>query len=232
MKLQVFEFNLKLFLLKDIEYKNIYAKISFFIDSALAKDTQLLNLHNSNLFKYYVFNTFYPIEKDQLYKKDNVYTIQIRTIDVKLAEYFNSILKNHFTEDIKGLTIDIKSIPKKVINYIYSLTPVILKNSDFGYWRDNLSVIDFEKRIKENLIKKYNGIMNLKVEENFELFTSLEIINQKPKAFNYKGKKILGDKVKINIDSNERAQELAYMALGSGLGEMNARGAGYVNYKW
>jgi len=232
MKLQVFELDLKLFLLKNIEHENVYAKISYFIDSALAKDYQLLNLHNSNMFKYYVFNTFYPIEKEQLYKKDNIYAIQIRTVNVNLAKYFNSVLKNHYTEDMKGLTIDIRSIPRKYIDYFYSLTPILLKNSDFGYWRDNLSVIDFERRIKENLIKKYNNVMNLKIEENFELFTSLEITNQKPIAFTYKSKKILGDKVKINISNNDKAQELAYMALGTGIGEMNARGAGYVNYKW
>lgn len=232
MQLQVFELDLKLFLLKDINCENVYAKISNFIDSALAKDSQLLNLHNSNMFKYYVFNTFYPIEKEQLYKNNNIYTIQIRTIDKKLAEYFNSVLKNHYTEDMKGLTIGIKIVPKKDINYIYSITPVLLKNNDFGYWRDNLSVIDFERRIRENLIKKYNSILNLKIEENFELFTSLEITNEKPIAFPYKGKKILGDKIRIDINDNEIAQELAYMALGTGVGEMNARGAGYVNYKW
>lgn len=232
MKLQVFEINLKFFLLKDIEYKNIYTKISHFVDSALVKDSQLLNLHNSNMFKYYVFNTFYPIEKEQLYKKDNIYAIQIRTIDKKVADYFSFVLKNHYTDDMKGLTVDIRVVPRKIINNIYSLTPVLLKNDDFGYWKDNLSLVNFERRIKENLIKKYNNIMSLKIKENFELFTSLEIVNDKPIAFPYKSKKILGDKVKLYISDNEKAQELTYMALGTGIGEMNARGAGYVNYKW
>ena len=219
MKLQVFEINLKLFLLKDIEYKNVYTKISHFIDSALAKNSQLLNIHNSNMFKNYVYNAFYPIEKEQLYKKDNIYAIQIRTVDKKIADYFSFILKNHYNEDMKGLTVDIKVVPRKVLGNIYSLSPVLLKNNDFGYWRDNLSLVDFERRIKENLIKKYNNIVGLKIEENFDVFP-------------YKGKKILGDKIKLCISDNEKAQELAYMALGTGIGEMNARGAGYVNYKW
>jgi len=29
-----------------------------------------------------------------------------------------------------------------------------------------------------------------------------------------------------------RAQELAYMAIGTGIGEMNARGQGFVNFRW
>ncbi len=232
MKLQVFEINLKLYILKDIEYKDVYTKISHFLDSALAKDSELLDFHSANVYKNYTFNTFFPIEKNQLYKNNNIYAIQIRTVDKGLAEFFSSVLKNHFTDDLKVLTVDIKLIPRKTINCIYSLTPVLLKNSDFGYWKDNLSLIDFERRIRENLIKKYNNIMETKLEENFEVFTAFELTNEKPIGFPYKSKKILGDKIKIYVSDNEKAQELAYMALGTGIGEMNARGAGYVNYRW
>ena len=36
----------------------------------------------------------------------------------------------------------------------------------------------------------------------------------------------------IEVSDNEEAQKLAYMALGVGLGEMNARGFGYMGYRW
>lgn len=231
MKIKVFELSVKLYLLRDIEYKDIYRKIAHFIDSALVKKENLKELHNQNKFKNYTFNSFYPIERVK-YVEDKIYTVQIRTIDYELAEYFNNILKNHYTYDMKGLTVKIKIVPNKVIDNIYSITPLLLKNDEFGYWKDNMSLIDFEKRVRENLIKKYNTITNNKVAEDFELFTSFEFSNIKPVAFNYKGKKILGDKVKLHISNNETAQKIAYLALGTGIGEMNARGAGYVNYKW
>ena len=48
----------------------------------------------------------------------------------------------------------------------------------------------------------------------------------------YKKIKLLGDKVRLSILDDEFAQELAYLSLGVGIGEMNARGAGFVNYRW
>jgi len=83
-----------------------------------------------------------------------------------------------------------------------------------------------------NLIKKYNLINNEKLDENFDLYTFIEIKNKKPIATSYKGKRILGDKINIIISDDIRAQELAYMALGTGIGEMNARGQGFVNFRW
>lgn len=231
MKLRVYETNMLLYLLKDIEKKKCLEEISNFIDSGMAKDEDLLKLHNENTFKMYNFNMFYPIEKGGPYLNGNMYSIQIRTIDNKLAEFFNNKLINNFTDSIKGLKATTKIIPQKHIDKIYSLTPVILK-SDNGYWRGNLTFADFERRLRENLIKKYNSAMETKLDEAFQLYTNIEFINQKPVAMHYKGRKLLGDKIQLNISEDKAAQDLAYMALGTGLLEMNARGAGYINFKW
>lgn len=228
---RVYETNILLYLLKDIDKKKCLEEIGNFIDSGMAKDEDLLKLHNENTFKMYNFNMPYPLEKSGFYLSGNIYSIQIRTIDKKLAEFFNNKLVNNFTDSIKGLKATTKIIPQKHIDKIYSLTPVILK-SDEGYWRGNLSLTDFERRLKENLIKKYNLAMETKIDENFQLYTNIEFKNQKPVAMNYKGRKLLGDKIQLNISDDKVAQDLAYMALGVGLLEMNARGAGYVNFKW
>lgn len=229
--LKIYETNMRLYLLKDIEKKKCLEEISNFIDSGMAKDEGLLKLHNENTFKMYNFNMFYPIEKEGNYLNGNIYSIQIRTIDKKLAEFFNNKLVNNFTDSIKGLTATIKIIPQRHIDRIYSITPVILK-SDEGYWRGKLSLSDFERRLKENLIKKYNLAMDTKIEEDFQLYTNIEFMNEKPAVINYKGRKLLGDKIQLNISDDKTAQDLAYMALGTGILEMNARGAGYVNFKW
>ena len=155
----------------------------------------------------------------------------MRTIDRRIAEFFNNDLINNYTNFIKGLTSEIRILPKKHIEKIYSLTPVILKN-DNGYWKNVISLEDFEKRLKENLIKKYNNLSDEKLDEDFELYTGLEFKNRKPIANEYKGIKLLGDKVSLNISENKTAQDLAYMCLGTGLLEMNARGYGFCNYRW
>lgn len=70
-----------------------------------------------------------------------------------------------------------KVIPKKHIESIYSITPVIAKFED-GYWKGSNTVEDLEKRIRENLIKKYNEFTNSKIDENFELFNMIKFINK------------------------------------------------------
>lgn len=67
-----------------------------------------------------------------------------------------------YTSYIKALTIDVKVIPRKYISTIYSLTPVVIK-TDNGYWKGKLSLNEYEERIKENLIKKYNQFFSEKL---------------------------------------------------------------------
>lgn len=39
--------------------------------------------------------------------------------------------------------------------------------------------------------------------------------------------------MRLAVLDDEKSQEMArYLSLGVGLGEMNSRGAGFVNYRW
>lgn len=69
-------------------------------------------------------------------------------------------------------------------------------------------------------------------QEDFELFIGLEFLSRCPIASKYKGIKLLGDKIRMHVANNEMAQNLAYMALGTGVVEMNARDFGFANYRW
>ncbi len=229
--MNVFQIKLKVFLLEDIILENLQSNLSAFIDKALSKDSELLKFHQSNNFKYYCFDSLYPIEKDKVYKKNNIYTLTIRTIDKELAKFFTNILVNEFNNCIKALTSEIRIIPKKHIDKIYSITPAIMKNNN-GYWKSKMTLDDFERRLKENLIKKYNTIINTKINEDFDLYTTIEFKNNKPIATSYKEIKLLGDKISLNIAENEMAQNLAYMSIGTGILENNGRGFGFVNYRW
>ena len=82
------------------------------------------------------------------------------------------------------------------------------------------------------LIKKYNHYTGEKIDEEFQLYTGLTFMNRKPVKVEYKGIHLLGDKVNLKISDDVRAQELAYVLLGTGIGTMNARGYGYCNYRW
>lgn len=229
--MKVFEILLKVYLMKDIEFKDAQTRIFKFIDTTLAQESNTLEFHYMNAFKNYCFNSFYPLEKDGLYKKGNFYTVTIRTIDRHLADYFNHKLPNSYMPLIKGVESKLKVIPINKLKKMYSITPLVIKN-DEGYWKNLISSIEFEERIKVNLIKKYNSIYNTKINQDCKLYSSLEFKNKMPVASKYKGKILLGDKISIDILDDDLSQKIAYMALGTGFGEMNARGFGFMGYRW
>lgn len=229
--MKVWNLTLKVYLKKDIPMEESQMEISKIIDNCLTKDKELLNFHNNNQYKNYTFSSFYPLEKNKIYLVGKIYTVTIRTVEESLAKHFQKYLDNESSEALKAITLEIKIIPKKYIERIYSITSVVAK-FDNGYWRRNESVEVFEKRLKENLIKKYNNFTKQKISEGFDLFTFIKFDNQKPIATKYKDIKMLGDKITLNVAENDLAQDLAYLALGTGLMEMNARGYGFVNYKW
>ncbi|MFR1889198.1 MAG: CRISPR-associated endoribonuclease Cas6 [Anaerostipes caccae] len=94
------------------------------------------------------------------------------------------------------------------------------------------SLQEYEKRLTVNLVKKYNAFCDTKINEDFEFIRMIEVKNRTPITVSYKKIKLLGDKIALKVADNELSQELSYMTLGTGLGEINARGAGFVNYRW
>lgn len=229
--MKIYELEVKVFLLKDINFENIMEKSAKFIDTCLVKHNKFKELHYNNKYKNYSFNAFSEFNERGMYKKGRVYTLKIRSIDNDLIKHLELYLKEEATEYFKGLIASSRTIKRvKYIDDIYSRTPVVIK-TDHGYWKNSLSLIDFEDRLRGNLIKKYNNIMNTKIDEDFELFRCIEIKNIKPFATVYKGNKILGDRLVIKIAESEQAQKIAFMTLGCGLGEMNSRGYGFINTK-
>ncbi|SHK79606.1 CRISPR-associated endoribonuclease Cas6 [Clostridium cavendishii DSM 21758] len=225
------ELKIKIYLLKDINSINCNTLIAMLIDKCLAKDEYYSIYHKENKYKNYCFNLLYPLEVSKVYKEGGIYTFIIRTVDKNLAEFLVKNLVNEYTDNIKVLTITKTVIPKKIITDIYSITPIIIK-TDNGYWKNNISLDEFEERLKINLIKKWNSFHDTKINEDFELFKTIRFNNKKPVATNYKDIKLLGDKLNISISENDLSQELIYFALGTGLGELGARGFGFLNFKW
>ena len=231
MEMRIYTVRIKVYLIVDTHVEEIRGAVTEFLDSGLAVNPQFAELHKQNRYKYYCYDSLFPIEKDKVYRKNQIYTLTIRTLDANLAKYFSECVVNTYTDKLKGLTAQVRIIPKKHIDVMYTLTPAILK-CDSGYWKDEMTVEQYEERLKVNLIKKWNELHGEKIQEDFELFTGVEFLSKCPVASQYKGIKLLGDKIRVHVADNEMAQKLAYMALGSGVLEMNSRGFGFVNYRW
>lgn len=233
--MKVYQIRIKLYLLKDIIAQDVQIMLTRFIDKSLFAKENLGKLHNTNTYKNYCYDLLSPLEKDKIYKKGKIYTLTIRTIDEDMAEFFYEVCPNINTREFKGLTAEKRVLPRKIIEFIYTLTPMIIK-AENGYWKNCMSQEEFEQRFIINLTKKINnfkGDINDKDEINMEKFYStIEFLNKTPVPMKYKNIKLLGDKVRLAILDDEKSQEMAYLSLGVGLGEMNSRGAGFVNYRW
>ena len=93
-QITVFEIRLKVFLLKDIPLSKMLTAEAYFIDSVLTKDQEWLTYHETNQYKLYCMNGLFPLERDGIYKKEQIYTITIRTVEAELARYFAKELSN------------------------------------------------------------------------------------------------------------------------------------------
>ncbi len=230
--MKVYEYKVKIRLKQDLEYCQLSEKTSYFIDSVLTENSEFLAYHTSRQYKGYVHDLLYPVEETGIYERNKVYVMRIRLVEDRLAQYLLGNLSFHETKELQGVGGEIKIIPKRVIQRVYSITPAILKSPGQGYWKGHMSLEEFEKRLKENLIKKYKFFSKNDIEESFTLYDLIEFKNKVPVKILYKNITLLGDKIVLEIASNKQAQELAYLALGVGLLENNSRGFGFVNFKY
>ncbi|MDY3006370.1 CRISPR-associated endoribonuclease Cas6 [Anaerococcus porci] len=224
----MYELRVRTFLLKDLKGDQSIKKISQSIITYLSKDRYFLNYHISKSYKSYCHDNLYPISKS--YKKNEVYQFRIRSIDKDLVNYFLKGFSDYKDEIFKNLTVEVRIISKSIISKIFTLSPVILKN-DSGYWRNNMSVEDFEKRINDNIIKKYKFFENDKIKE-LKFYNNIKFLNSSPVPFKFKDITLLGDKVELNINMDENSQNLAYLALGVTFSENSTYGAGFLGYKY
>ena len=79
--MDIFEIKLKVYLTNNILEKDSLAEIANLVDTCLMRSEEYSKYHDENVYKLYTFNSFYPLEKDGVYKEGKIYTIIIRTIE-------------------------------------------------------------------------------------------------------------------------------------------------------
>ena len=230
--MNIYEITTKVFLMEDIVAQKSSTKIAYFIDSILVKDDGYKNFHGENKLKGYTTDLLYPMERDGLYKKHKVYAFRVRTLDQKLAQYLLENLSNHSIKEMKGLVAEIHMIRKGFFEKLYTITPVIVKTQEHCYWKECLSLEEYEEQLKKNLWKKYHYFIGEEPDENLPIWDSLVFKNQGVIPFPYKNITLPGDKLELFISNNQQAQDIAYMMLATGLGDLNSRGASFMGYRY
>lgn len=228
--MKVYEMKIKVYLKKDLKIDEVQYELYKLISSYLSRDEKMLKLHNSKGYKPYCYDWLYPIEKN-IYKKGNNYNFRIRSIDEELINYFLNGFEDFINDTFKNLTLEIREIRKEFIDKLYTLTPVVIKN-DTGYWVDNLSLEQYEKRLNDNIQKKYIYFNKDKIIECKKFYKSIIKLNDNPISVKYKNIKLLGDKMEMVVNEDTISQELAYLSLGVTFSEMNSSGFGFLGYKY
>lgn len=230
--MQYFEIAVTTYLLKDMYFTDSSEIISKMINKAMLLDNDLSEKHKKNEYKNYVFNNLYPLESDKTYRKGRVYIFKIRTLEKDFAKKIRELIIKIESQDIKIVATDIKTIWKKHIVELYTVTPALI-TVDNKYWLPQDNLILLKNRFDANLEKKYKAFYddNFSIEHSF--IQHIELLNKIPLSFYYKNTKLLANKFRIIPNNDEQSQLLAFTAEAIGIGEKNsAAGLGFCNAQY
>lgn len=219
-------FNLKVSVLlrQNLTVFETYEKISNLISFAMLKDEKLKQLHKENIYKNYVFCNLYPVPKDAIYSKNNIYSFDIRGIDFNVIMKIKQVLSITENEFFKVIQINVQTNIQREINKLITLTPVII-TTEKGDYDIKADLVFVKKRILDNIQKKYKSIYGSKIDLDF--IKEIKKTNRVPIKIPYKNINILGNKFEITVKDDPMSQNLAFLMLSIGCGEKNSIGFGF-----
>lgn len=219
-------YNLKVTVLlkQNLNSFEAYEKISNLISYGMLKDKKLKELHEKNTYKNYVFCNLYPVQKDGIYKENNIYFFDLRGLEfekiIKLKQVISDLENDYF----KIIQVNFQTYTQSNIKKLITLTPVIITTEKGDYdIKDDMEFV--KERILANIQKKYKNIYNTSVDVDF--IKNVNKLNRTPVKIPYKNISMLGNKFEIEVKEDPMSQNLAYLALAVGVGEKNALGFGF-----
>lgn len=219
-------YNLKVIVLLKQNLKNeeTYEKISNLISYAMLKDKNLKEMHEKNTYKNYVFCSLYPVQKDVIYKQNNIYSFDLRGLEFSKIMKLKQVLANVENEYFKIIQINLQNHEQIEINKLVTLTPAIITTPKGDYdIKDDINLA--KSRILANIQKKYKNIYNTEI--NVDFIKEIKKTNRQPIKIPYKNINMLGNKFEIEVKEDPISQNLAYLALTVGVLEKNSLGFGF-----
>lgn len=219
-------YNLKVIVLLKQNLKNeeTYEKISNLISYAMLKDKNLKEIHEKNTYKNYVFCSLYPVQKDGIYKQNNIYSFDLRGLEFSKIMKLKQVLANVENEYFKIIQINLQNHEQIEINKLVTLTPAIITTPKGDYdIKDDINLA--KSRILANIQKKYKNIYNTEI--NVDFIKEIKKTNRQPIKIPYKNINMLGNKFEIEVKEDPISQNLAYLALTIGVLEKNSLGFGF-----
>ncbi|AUM93765.1 TPA: CRISPR-associated endoribonuclease Cas6 [Clostridium botulinum] len=226
--LSYYELLLEIKLNKDIHFSRSYEMLSKFFNRVMLPDNYLKTLHKKKGVKLYSFSGLYPAATNQIYKRNTLYKIRIRSFDPEFICAMQFSLSQMQDNNINIISIKFIKNQQQFITELVSINPVIFSIWEKqNYWQigDNIDLLG--KQLTNNLLHKYNTIFCNKLTTQDTIFHCLNITNNKTIYIPYKKGLLLGNKLKIQVKEDDISQTLATVALGAGIGEKNSIGMGF-----
>jgi len=189
--MKIFELKCITWLKQDVSFEDSFDSISKFINYSICQKDEYRQKHNENVFNNYCFGSFFPIEKDKLYKKGNTYYFTLRTIDEKFAKELVNLLRANINNPfLQIVQVERRDIKQFFINELYSVTPVVMslkkenENSHQLFWTLEKSgdIIELQNQLQDNLLKKYEEFFGGKLNPTQNFIQLLEVKNHKPQS--------------------------------------------------
>jgi CRISPR-associated endoribonuclease Cas6 len=208
---------------------DIQELIGQWINRAQLADPEFKKTHYDQAYKFYHFSSLYPLEKGGVYQKGRAYILTIRSSIKETMSRIKTCLQNS-REDEYFQLIACEQRKRQILHIteMITITPAIVTIENKP-WLHESSIELLMQQLHANAEKKYKCLNPKSEDQRSQLFiNSIHIENHKPIALSYKGRKMLGNKLRLFINEDLYSQELANIVMGSGLAEKGSSiGAGF-----
>lgn len=192
-------------------------------------DSYFKRAHYDKGFKHFVFSSLYPLEKDGVYQRGRAYILTIRSSKEDTLSRINACMRSCREDDnFQFISSEQRARRLPHITEMITITPAIV-TIDHKPWVHENNIELLVKQLHANAEKKYKNLYPDEQMEAFQPFIQgIRVENRKPIATSYKGRKLLGNKLRLFINEDDYSQKLANVVLGSGLAEKGSSlGAGF-----
>lgn len=230
--MQYYELTSTCYLTKDIVFSEANETIGKKINRSMVLDESLKENHEKNMYKHYVYNSFYPLEIKKTYKSGRIYVMKLRSLDNGFISKMSNLITRTLGDDFKVIAVEQRTIKQRHITELYTVTPALITVNN-RYWQIGDNFMLLQDRFQMNLEKKYKAFYGEEINIDHSFIQSIEILNKKPVVLKYKNTHMLGNKFRITINDDELSQKLAFVAEATGIGEKgSSMGMGYCNAQY
>lgn len=224
-----FELRVTIVSKQSVHHLEMQEHIGNWISRSQLADPHFKKTHYETSYKHYVFSSLYPLEKDGVYQKGRAYVLTVRSSIENTLSRIKDCLQN-CREDEYFHMISCEQRTRKLphITEMITITPAIV-TIDRKPWLHEHNIELLLQQLNANAEKKFKHLYPNEQIQAFQPFIqSIRVENRKPVALSYKGRKLLGNKLRFFIHEDEVSQKLANVVMGSGIAEKNSTlGAGF-----